>query len=95
MQQALLVPQQAVTRSATGKPQAYVVGKDGKLQLRELSTERAIGDQWLVTSGLDAGDALVVSGQQKAQPGALVEALPYRQAPREPLASRATPAVAL
>jgi membrane fusion protein (multidrug efflux system) len=96
MQQALLIPQQAVTRSATGKPQAYVVGKDGKLQLRELSTERAIGDEWLVTSGLQAGDALVVSGQQKAQPGMLVEALPYQQtSPANPLASRAAPAVAL
>jgi membrane fusion protein (multidrug efflux system) len=96
MQQALLVPQQSVTRNATGKPQAFVVGKDGKLQLRELHTERAIGDQWLVTSGLRAGDALVVSGQQKAQPGALVEALPY-QAPssRDPLAARTDPAVAL
>lgn len=96
VQQALLIPQQAVTRSATGKAQAFVVGQDGKLQLRELGTERAIGDQWLITSGLQAGDALVVSGQQKAQPGALVEALPYQQtSAREPLASRAEPAVTL
>jgi membrane fusion protein (multidrug efflux system) len=96
MQQALMIPQQAVTRSATGKPHAFVVGKDGKLQLRELSTERAIADQWLVTSGLQAGDALVVSGQQKAQPGVLVEARPYQEtSPREPLAARAAPAVTL
>jgi membrane fusion protein (multidrug efflux system) len=96
MQQALLIPQQAVTHSATGKPQAFIVGTDGKLQLRELSTERAIGDHWLVTGGLQAGDALVVSGQQKAHPGALVEALPAPQtSPRDPLASRAAPAVTL
>ncbi len=95
MQQALLIPQQAVSRSATGKPQAFVVGQEGKLQLRELSTERAIGDQWLISSGLQAGDALVVSGQQKAQPGALVEALPYQPPTHAPLTARADSAVTL
>jgi len=79
MSQALLVPQQAVSRDATGKPRAYVVDSDGKVQQRELSTERAIGNQWLITGGLQAGDVLVVSGHQKVQPGALVEATPYRQ----------------
>jgi membrane fusion protein (multidrug efflux system) len=89
IQQALLVPQRAVTRDATGKPRAYVVGDDGKLQQRELHTERAIGDQWLVTSGLQPGDVLVVSGQQKAQPGALVQAVPYESTPAgEPVVSR-------
>ncbi|MBL8266534.1 MAG: efflux RND transporter periplasmic adaptor subunit [Steroidobacter sp.] len=77
---ALLIPQQAVSRDATGKPRAFVVDSDGKLQQRDLLTERAIGNQWLVTGGLQAGDVLVVSGQQKAQPGALVEATPYKSA---------------
>jgi membrane fusion protein (multidrug efflux system) len=89
MSQALLVPQQAVSRDATGKPRAYVVGGDGKVEQRELLTERAIGNQWLITSGLQAGDVLVVAGQQKVQPGALVEATPYQQpASGEQLASR-------
>ncbi|GFE83877.1 MexE family multidrug efflux RND transporter periplasmic adaptor subunit [Steroidobacter agaridevorans] len=79
MSQALLVPQQAVSRDATGKPHAYIVGSDGKVQQRELFTERAIGNQWLITRGLQAGDVLVVAGQQKVQPGALVEATPYQQ----------------
>ncbi|HEY0681328.1 MAG TPA: efflux RND transporter periplasmic adaptor subunit [Steroidobacter sp.] len=78
--QALLVPQQAVGRDASGKPFAYVVGSDGKLQQRELLTDRTIGNQWLVTSGLQPGDVLVVSGQQKARPGALVEAIPHQSA---------------
>jgi membrane fusion protein (multidrug efflux system) len=101
VQQALLVPQQAVTRDATGKPQAYVVGNDGKLQKRELHTERAIGDQWLVTSGLQPGDTLVVSGQQKAQPGALVQVIPTQSTPAaattsaEPLAATRLPPVTL
>jgi membrane fusion protein (multidrug efflux system) len=92
IEQALLVPQQAVTRDAKGNAQAYVVGTDGKLQQRELHTERAIGDQWLVTRGLQPGDALVVTGQQKAQPGALVQAKPYRLTPQgEPVAMRSLP----
>lgn len=96
IQQALLVPQQAVTRDATGKPLAYVVGDDGKLQQRELQTERAIGDQWLISSGLEPGDALVISGQQKAQAGALVQATPYRATPAgEPMASRQLPSTKL
>jgi membrane fusion protein (multidrug efflux system) len=73
MDKALLVPQQAVSRDATGKPLAYVVDGADKLEQRALVTDRAIGDQWLVSSGLAAGDRLVVSGQQKARPGAPVE----------------------
>jgi membrane fusion protein, multidrug efflux system len=76
LEQALLVPQPAVSRDTTGKPVAYVVGSDGKLAQRSLVTERAIGDQWLISSGLKAGDRLVVEGQQKAHPGQAVEAKP-------------------
>jgi len=74
--QALLVPQPAVSRDGAGKPVAYVVGADGKLEARSITTGRAIGDKWLVTSGLQAGDRLVVEGQQKARPGQPVDALP-------------------
>lgn len=81
IEQALLVPQRAVSRTATGNPQAYVVGNDGKLQLRPLQTGRAIGNQWLVTGGMQPGDVLVVEGQQNARPGALVEATPYHSVP--------------
>lgn len=55
-EQGLLVPQQAVTRDSTGKPMAYVVGAGNKLQRRALETERTVGDQWLVRTGLQAGD---------------------------------------
>jgi len=84
--QALLVPQPAVGRDSTGKPLAYVVGADGRLEARAITTGRAIGDQWLVTAGLKAGDRLVVEGQQKARPGQPVNAVP--------VASPATPASA-
>jgi membrane fusion protein (multidrug efflux system) len=75
-QNALLVPQAAVSRDASGNPTAYVVGADGKLQLRQLKTGRAIGDQWLVDAGLNPGDRLVVDGQQRASPGVAVIAVP-------------------
>ena len=90
MEQAVLAPQRAVARDATGKPTAYVVTADGKLEQRALQTGQAIGDQWLVTSGLQAGDRLVVEGQQKAQPGAAVDAVAYdptRAAAAKPPAS--------
>nr|WP_315208912.1 efflux RND transporter periplasmic adaptor subunit [uncultured Albidiferax sp.] len=79
-EQALLVPQPAVSRDSTGKPVAFVVDADGKLEQRTLVTDRAIGDQWLVTSGLQAGDKLVVEGQDKARPGAAVNAQPLAAA---------------
>ena len=75
-EQGLLVPQQAVSRDSTGKPMAYVVGKDNTLERRELTTDRAIGDQWLISSGLNVGDQLVVDGQQRASAGVKVKTVP-------------------
>lgn len=74
---ALLVPQQAVTRDGAGKPVAYVVGKDNKLERRALETDRAIGDQWLVRRGLSEGEQLVVDGLQRAAPGIEVKTAPW------------------
>ncbi|GKS99724.1 efflux RND transporter periplasmic adaptor subunit [Acidovorax sp. SUPP3434] len=91
-EQGLLVPQQAVTRDSTGKPIAYVVGADSKLQRRALETERTVGDQWLVRTGLQAGDRLVVDGQQRAAPGALVKAMPWTpKAAAAPVAQATAP----
>ena len=67
--QALLVPQQGVTRNTKGEPTALVVGKDGKVAQRVLQTQRAIGDKWLVSAGLQAGDKVIVQGLQKVRPG--------------------------
>lgn len=74
LEQAVLVPQPAVTRDATGKAIAFVVDSDGKLEQRALQTGRAIGNQWLISSGLKPGDRVVVEGQQKTQPGTVVVA---------------------
>jgi membrane fusion protein, multidrug efflux system len=75
-QQALLVPQQGVTRDAKGIPIAWVVGQDEKVEQRTLELDRAIGDKWLVISGLAPGDRLIVEGMQKVRPGDRVRAVP-------------------
>ena len=66
---AVLVPQQGVVRDPTGRATALVVGADGKLARRPVTLGRAIGNRWLVQSGLAAGDRVVVEGSQKARPG--------------------------
>ena len=75
--QAILLPQQAVSRDPKGNPLVLTVGADGKVGLRMLSLDRAIGDQWLVASGLAPGDRVIVEGMQKARPGAEVSAVPF------------------
>jgi membrane fusion protein (multidrug efflux system) len=77
---ALLAPQQGVSRDERGRPTALVVGPDGKAQLRSLELGQAVGDQWLVTSGLRSGDRLIVEGLLKVKPGASVRAMPARLA---------------
>jgi membrane fusion protein (multidrug efflux system) len=88
--QALLVPQQAVTRDATGQAVAYIVGHDDKLEVRALTLGRAIGDRWVVDQGLEPGDRLIVDGAQKATPGALVVAIPILASPSSASASSAS-----
>jgi membrane fusion protein, multidrug efflux system len=75
-QNAILAPQQGVSRNEKGDPVAYVVDANGTAQLRSLTTPRTIGDKWLVTSGLRSGDRLIVEGLQNVTPGAHVRAVP-------------------
>jgi membrane fusion protein (multidrug efflux system) len=75
--QAILVPQQGVSRNPKGEPTALVVDEAGKVQLRMLSLNRAIGDQWLVSSGLKAGERLIVEGMMKVRPGATVKPIAW------------------
>ncbi|EDH2164961.1 multidrug efflux RND transporter periplasmic adaptor subunit AcrA [Salmonella enterica] len=70
---ALLVPQQGVTRTPRGDATVLVVGADNKVETRQIVSSQAIGDKWLVTDGLKAGDRVVVSGLQKVRPGAQVK----------------------
>jgi membrane fusion protein (multidrug efflux system) len=74
-QQAVLVPQRGVTRNEQGQPTALVVGTNNKVELRTLHTERTIGENWLVTGGLSAGDKVIIDGLQKVAPGAEVKTI--------------------
>jgi membrane fusion protein (multidrug efflux system) len=73
----ILVPQQAVTRDEKGRPTAMVVDAQGHAQPRMLKLGGAFGNRWRVTSGLNAGDRLIVEGGDTAKPGAPVRAIPY------------------
>jgi membrane fusion protein (multidrug efflux system) len=74
-QNAFLVPQQAVVRNADGSATVWVVGDDQKAAPHAVTTERAVDDKWLVTSGLEGGDRVVVEGTQRVAPGAQVVAV--------------------
>jgi membrane fusion protein (multidrug efflux system) len=69
----ILCPDQGITHDQRGEPTALVVTADNKVELRVLTTDRAIGDKWLVSQGLQAGDRVIVDGVQKAVPGATVQ----------------------
>ncbi|NVZ22587.1 efflux RND transporter periplasmic adaptor subunit [Pseudomonas costantinii] len=73
--QAILVPQRAVSRSASGVTSVLLV-VDGKVEQRVLTVDRAVGNQWWVTAGLQAGDQVIVEGGQKVRVGALVQTQP-------------------
>jgi membrane fusion protein (multidrug efflux system) len=87
--QGVLAPQQAVTRNEKGNPSAYVVGVGDKLEIRELTTSRAIGNNWLITSGLKPGDRLVMDGTMMLQPGAPVKPVPWTPPPAPSKAAQA------
>jgi membrane fusion protein, multidrug efflux system len=73
-QDAILAPQQGISHDATGKASAMVVGANNTVEMRPVTAERAVGDRWLVTDGLKAGDKLIVEGLGKIGPGMPVNA---------------------
>ncbi|OYQ37410.1 hypothetical protein CHU95_01585 [Niveispirillum lacus] len=78
---AILVPQQAVIIGPGGVATTMVVGADDKVEIRPVSAVKAVGDQWVVTTGLTANDRVIVEGVLKAAPGAQVKPVPYNPAP--------------
>jgi len=76
-EQAILAPQQGVNRNPKGEPIALIVDETGQVQLRRLTLDRAINNQWLVTSGLSGGERLIVEGMLNVRPGATVKAVPF------------------
>jgi membrane fusion protein, multidrug efflux system len=76
--EAILIPQQAVSRDPKGNPVALIVEGEGKVAQRMLTLDRAIGDRWLVTSGLAPGERVIVEGVQKVRPGVAVKVVPFQ-----------------
>ncbi|KPC52782.1 efflux RND transporter periplasmic adaptor subunit [Amantichitinum ursilacus] len=77
---AITVPQMAVQRGPTGNASVMVVGADGKVEARPITTGAAVGNVWVVSSGLKAGEQVIVAGLQKVKPGAQVKAVPAADA---------------
>ncbi|GAB1439721.1 efflux RND transporter adaptor subunit AcrA [Providencia sp.] len=69
---AILVPQQGLSRTAQGTSQVMVVGAENKVEVRTVKAGQAIGNKWLITDGLQAGDRVIVIGLQKIKPGIVV-----------------------
>ena len=74
--QALLVPQRGVTRNQKGEATVLLVDADNKVTEKVVTADRAIGSDWLITTGLAAGDRVIVEGLQKAKPGSAVKPVP-------------------
>jgi len=74
---AILVPQRGVTRNPDGSAMVMVVGSEEKVEPRAIKVVRTVGDNWLVSEGLKAGDRVILEGLQKARPGTPVKAVPF------------------
>lgn len=72
MQNALVVPQVAISRDVKGNALVYVIGENNRIEERTLTTGQTLGDQWIVESGLKAGERIVVEGLQKIRVGSVV-----------------------
>ena len=84
---AILVPQRAVLRTPRGEPMTFVVNTEGVVEQRVLRANRAIGNDWLVTEGVAAGERVVVEGLQRIRAGTRVQATERAPAPT-PAAAR-------
>lgn len=79
----ILAPQQGISRDQKGNPVALIVDSEGKVEQRLVVVYRAIGDKWVVSSGLAAGDKLIVEGTQRVRQGLPVKAVPFVEAQKD------------
>ena len=91
--EAILAPQQGITRNPKGEPTALVVNAENKVELRQLKAERTDGNRWVVLDGLKSGDKLITEGLQFVQPGAEVKTTEAKNvaAPNQAAADQAEP----
>jgi membrane fusion protein (multidrug efflux system) len=85
--QAMLVPQQGVTRNPQGQATALVVDGSNKVAQRVLQTSRTLGDKWVVEGGLADGERVIIAGVQKVQPGTTVRAVEAQADAAKPAAA--------
>jgi membrane fusion protein, multidrug efflux system len=90
---AILAPQRGVSRNARGEAVALILNNEGVVEERVIETAATSGDQWVVLSGLNPGDKLIVEGAQRVRPGAQAVAArptqpPQQQGALEPLRGR-------
>jgi len=78
---AILAPQQGVSRDPRGAATVMVVGKDHTAQLRTIKADRTIGDKWLVTAGLAPGDQVIIEGLDRLKPGEAIRPVPAGSPP--------------
>lgn len=83
---AILVPQRGVTRNPQGEAMVMAIGSGEKVEPRPIKVVRTVGDNWLVSDGLKAGDRVILEGLQKAKPGTPVKAVPFVAKPAAPAA---------
>ncbi|MEJ5301018.1 MAG: efflux RND transporter periplasmic adaptor subunit [Thermodesulforhabdaceae bacterium] len=92
-EQAILVPQESVQRDRKSNPFVLIVNQEHKVEVRPVVLDRAIGDKWLVTSGLSPGDHVIVEGIVKVRPGMTVKEVPFARertsASQQPASSQA------
>lgn len=82
-EQAILVPQRGVTRNPKGEALVMVVGAEDKVEPRPVKVSRTVGDSWLISDGLKAGDRVILEGFQKARPGTQVKVVPFGSKPAD------------
>ncbi|CDZ93900.1 RND family efflux transporter MFP subunit [Pseudomonas saudiphocaensis] len=70
---AILVPQQAVSRDARGVPSVWVVKPDDSVEQREVETLRTVGNAWLIGKGVSDGERVITEGTQRARSGIKVK----------------------
>lgn len=80
---AILAPQRGVTRNARGEAVALILNKDNVVEERVLETGATAGDRWVVLSGLNPGDRVIVEGAQRVRPGAPAVAAEPTQPPQQ------------
>jgi len=77
LNKVFLIPQAGIQRDPTGAF-ALLVGKDGKVAQKRVTADTMHGHDWVVTSGLEPGDQVIVSGVQGVKPGAPAKATPWK-----------------